>query len=221
MTDRIQTLCAALPKGKKLADVGCDHGYCAEFALKNGLFERVYISDISAGSLRKAETLLQGFIESGRCIPVLADGMKGLPQDCDCVLIAGLGGEEIVRILKEGYIPPKFVLQPMKNPEKVRAFLLKSGCRITSDYTFGEGYYYDLIAGENAGGDRYSEWEITYGRDNLRAPTPSFIHKLEDERAKLRTYLARKNMQRENREELRARLENIEVVLHSILNPDD
>ena len=215
MTERIKTICSHLPRGKKLADVGCDHGYCAQYAIRNDLFEKVYISDISAGSLKKAERLLAKSIESGRVIPVLADGMKGLPVDCDCVLIAGLGGEEIVKILKEGYIPETFILQPMKNSEKVRAFLVESGSKITADYTFGEGYYYDLIAGKKTGGSEYSEWEILFGRDNLKAPSSSFIHKVAEEQGKLKNYLSRPNMQQESREEILKRLYELEVIINA------
>mgnify|MGYP003307993812 CR=1 FL=1 len=34
---RIDTLCSLLDKVETFADVGCDHGYCSEYMLKNGL----------------------------------------------------------------------------------------------------------------------------------------------------------------------------------------
>ncbi len=217
MTDRIKEICAHLPCGKVLADVGCDHGYASEYALKKNLFERVYISDVSAGSLKKAERLLRRYLESGRCTAVLADGMKGLPEPCDCLLIAGLGGEEILRILSEGYIPENFVFQPMKNAEKLRRFLIDRGAKITADYTFGEGYYYELIVGEREGGSAYSEREILYGRDNLRNPTPSFLHKTEEEILKLRSYLERE-MSDGSRQEIVKRLCDLEEVYENTRN---
>lgn len=216
MIGRIAQICARIPKCKKLADVGCDHGYMAEYVLKHDLAEKVYISDVSAGSLKKAEKLLSRYMEAGSCVSVLADGMQGLPSDCDCVLIAGLGGEEIVKILSEGYLPEKFVLQPMKNAEKVRRFLVERGCCITEDDTFGEGYFYDLISGENKGGSDYTERDFLFGRDNLRAPSLSFLHKLESEREKLLGYLGRKNLSDESRLELEARLDEIESVRENL-----
>ena len=212
MTGRIKEICSHLPQGKILADVGCDHGYCAEYALKNDLFEKVYISDISAGSLKKAERLLKRFIGNGRCIPVLADGMKGLSEHCDCVLIAGLGGEEILKIAAEGYLPEKFVFQPMRNAEKLRRYLIEQGAKITADYTFGEGhYYYDLIVGENEGGSSYTDREILYGKDNLTHAVPAFLHKAEDEIRKLGAYLQR-DMSSESRREIIGRLNDWEEV---------
>lgn len=216
MEGRIGHICSVLPPCRVFADVGCDHGYMARHVLRSGLCERAYISDVSAGSLEKAKTLLRAEIEAGRCIPVVADGMKGLPEDVDLLLIAGMGGEEIVKILEEGYLPEKFVFQPMKNSEKVRAYLAERGCRITADYTFGEGYFYDLIIGERTGGEPYTEWEIAFGRDNLRSLPPAFIGKIRKEREKLRAYLGRPRMQKKSRDEVLGRLYRLEVVTNAI-----
>lgn len=213
MRDRIETICSFLPRARVLADVGCDHGFMAKYALQYGLAEKVYISDVSPGSLKKAERLLEREIKEGRCVSVLADGMKGLPPDCDVILIAGLGGEEIVRILSEGYLPETFLLQPMKNAEKVRAYLIRRGAHIERDFTFGEGYYYDLICGRNTGGSAYTPKEILYGRDNLRAPTRSFLQKLEGEREKVQGYLLRDLSERS-----RAKMERRDLELKEIID---
>jgi len=209
---RIETICSRLPEADVFADVGCDHGYCTKYMLENGLCRRAYISDISAESLKKAQTLLEGEIAQGICIPVVADGLKGIPY-CDCVLIAGMGGEEIIKILSEGYIPPKFVLQPMKNAEKVRAFLLGKGCRITQDDTFSDGKYYDLIAGERDGGDCYDERELRYGRDNLKTPSAAFLNELHEEADKIRKRLENACVSGSAREEMRRKLQELEVLI--------
>ena len=101
---RIDIICSHLPEADVFADIGCDHGYCTQYMLKNRRCRLAYISDISAGSLQKARTLLAREVEEGRCIPVVADGLDGV-KECDLVLIAGMGGEEIVRILERGYLP--------------------------------------------------------------------------------------------------------------------
>lgn len=205
--DRLREICSLLKGGRVLADVGCDHGYCASYALRSGLYEKVYISDVSAGSLKKAEALLCAEIKEGKCIPVLADGMHGLNEDVDTLLIAGLGGEEIVRILREGFLPENFVLQPMKNAEKVRGYLVGRNAKIERDYTFlADGYYYDVLAGKNEGGSSYSAREIEFGKENLLLCGDAFLGKLRAECAKIEGYLGREDMSEQNREKLRARL---------------
>lgn len=216
---RIDIICSHLPEADVFADIGCDHGYCTQYMLKNRRCRLAYISDISAGSLQKARTLLAREVEEGRCIPVVADGLDGV-KECDLVLIAGMGGEEIVRILERGYLPEKFVLQPMKNSEKVRRFLTGRGCSITLDYTFEDGKFYDLIAGEAPSSKSvaadYTDWELRFGRDNLRSPSPAFLKWIRGEREKLRGRLFSPAMSNESREELRKRQYELEVILDAI-----
>lgn len=212
--DRIFVICAHIPGCRVFADIGCDHGYCTAYVLEKGLCERAYVSDISAACLKKAETLLAAEIAAGRCVPVCADGLDGV-QDADCVLIAGMGGEEIVRILSRAPLPERFVLQPMHNVEKVRRHLLARGAHIEEDFTFEDGKFYDLIVGRAAGGDAYSDFEYRYGRDNLKSPSAAFLRKLRKEADVLREALAA-DVKREQREALLERLHESEAIIDAI-----
>ena len=213
MTKRLKEICSLIPPSKCFADIGCDHGYCARFVLERGLADRVYITDISAKSLQKAVTLLKDEIAAGRCIPLVGDGLKPLNEPCT-VLIAGLGGEEIVKILSEK-MPPRFILQPMKNTDKVRRFLIANGCRVTHDYTFEDGKYYDLLAGESGKEDFYTEREFVYGRDNLKNPSRAFLKKLKEDILKTQEYLKASKSASE-RERLHVTLLEKEEILHEI-----
>ena len=211
MTERIARLCAELPKVTVFADIGCDHGYCTQYVLKNGLCERAYITDISAKCLEKAEKLLAKEIAAGRCKAVCCDGFTGLPELPDCALIAGLGGEEICHIL-EGALPKTLVLQPMKNTDKVRARLLELGRKIVKDITFlSGGKFYDLVVTEGEGKEQYTELELEFGRDNLKNPSRDFLKKLDIEAGKLRVVLEG-NLGEESREEVLARLARMEEI---------
>ena len=191
----------------------------AQYMLENRLCERAYISDISAASLKKAEQLLCGYIRAGKCIPVVADGLDGIPEPCDLVLIAGMGGEEIVKILSRGVLPARLVLQPMKNSDKVRRFLLGRGAHLEQDFTFSAGSaakkYYDLIVCRGEGGDRYSEREIAYGRDNLRGTSEAFLEKLKEDRAKLYERLERP-LSAASRRAIGGELEQTEEIIREI-----
>ena len=192
--ERIVQLTSLLGKCTVFADIGCDHGYLTEFMLKHGLCERAYITDISAKSLHKAEILLKEYIEAGKCVRIVADGLVGVPK-ADFVVIAGMGGEEIVKILEKGYLPPRFLFQPMKNAEKLRRYLVGQGARMELDFTFSDGKkYYDVIRGVAEGRDIYSELEFRFGRDNLNGSSPYpflFYAKEELEKTEARLALAR------------------------------
>lgn len=184
---RIPQICSRLQKCNVFADIGCDHGYCTQYMLENNLCERAIISDISQKSLSKAQKLLSGYLCSGRLDAVCCDGMGGI-KGADLVLIAGMGGEEIVRILKEGYIPPAFVFQPMKNTELLRAYLIDSGCAIDEDGIFKAGKFYFIIKGRAQGGTpEYSPAALAFGRDSLSKAI--FKDYLAEEIVKLESYL--------------------------------
>ena len=74
-TKRLLTLFSELEFCERFADVGCDHGYCAEYMLKNGLCKTAVISDISAASLDKARRLLQEYEARGKLVSVCCNGL--------------------------------------------------------------------------------------------------------------------------------------------------
>ena len=212
---RLEAALELLPSGVVLADIGCDHGKLCFDALETRKATKVYACDISAPSLEKARKALKGLNAEFVC----CDGLDGLKETPDCVLIAGMGGEEILHILRNLPLPRTFVLQPMKNADKVRAFLVDRGAKLTADYTFFDGKYYDLIVGENEGGGSYTDWEIEFGRDNLLRPSNDFAGKLLREKTELANLLQSRNLSRKTREEILERKKRTEAILNAI-EPD-
>lgn len=208
--NRIQSLCALLERAETFADVGCDHGFCSEYMLRHDLCERAIISDISRESLKKAEGLLSTYIAEGRCVPNCADGLAGIPQDTELVLIAGMGGMEMIHILKEGFLPRKFVLQPMRDTEALRRYLVSAGAKITHDVTFEDGKFYDVIKGERAGGSFYTEEEFRFGKGNLALRPKAFLESLAETKRRMLLFLPSlpERERREAEEEL-ARIERV------------
>ncbi|MBQ8323419.1 MAG: SAM-dependent methyltransferase [Clostridia bacterium] len=216
---RIDTLCSFLKRAESFADVGCDHGYCSEFVLENGLCDKVIFSDVSKGSLQKAQTLLARYVKEGRAVGVLGDGFYGVPNDTEEVLIAGMGGSEIVSILsdkKYGFIPKYFVFQPMHDAEKLRRYLVENGARIERDFTFEDGKFYDLIVGGKASGERqsYTDAEYEFGKENLSEMPDAFKKRTEKQIKNIDKYLLQPTLQEESRAELAKRQARLKGVLH-------
>jgi tRNA (adenine22-N1)-methyltransferase len=209
---RIEKLCEFLTPWKSFADIGCDHGYCTQYMLKNNLCESAVISDISVKSLSKAERLLAPYIKEGRVHSVACFGLEKISPEVDEVLIAGMGGEEIIDILKKGFLPKRFVFQPMKNAEHLRDFLLKNGCRIERDDIFRDGKYYFCLSGVREGkSESYSDTERMFGRQSLKNPV--FKDYLLSEIAKKESYL-HSDMSEQNRTEMQAKIAYLKGVLH-------
>ncbi len=219
---RIDTLCGHLRPASLFADVGCDHGYCTEYMLKNGLCERAIFSDVSKGSLAKAESLLAPYVRKGVATAVLGDGFYGVPKEADEVLIAGMGGSEILSILadeKYGFLPDRFVFQPMHDSEKLRRYLVAQGARIELDYTFKDGKFYDVLVGTatKRGGqvrDEYSEAAYEFGRDNLRQMPSAFVERVKKLLSGVEKYLSQPALQEESRQGLLLRRKRLQGVLN-------
>lgn len=214
--DRIKKLCGYLSPCKTFADVGCDHGYCTRYMLKNNLCEKAIISDVSDKCLNKAELLLNKYVRAGKCTPVYCYGLDKIENSPDLVLIAGMGGEEIISILRKAYIPKKFVLQPMRNVRGVREFLLEHGAEITrDDVFFSGGKYYFVICG-NASGNKntYTPARLEFGNGDLGGVLGDY---LKEELKKKRDYLSR-NLSDEHRAEITESIKFIEEFINGEIN---
>lgn len=213
MTERLKEILQNIPTCDWFADVGCDHGYIAKAMLDCGKCRRVVISDVSAKCLEKAKKLLEAELADGSAQAVVSDGFKLIPT-VDCALIAGMGGQEIIKILKAApFLPQSLVLQPMKNQPSVREYVVGAGYRVLKDYTFySGGEYYTLMVLE-AGKDVLTDDEIEWGRTNLISRPAAFLRMLEEQTKKLRFIAASKDLSESTRKELIARAERMEKYL--------
>lgn len=175
ISDRLKFIFSHLPNCNYFADIGCDHGYISQLMLKEQKCKQLVYSDISAPSLQKAQKLLSGY-ENAK--PVCCSGLEKIDQNVDCVLIAGMGGENIISILQNGFLPKTLVLQPMKNIDKLRVYLNKNGYFLQKDFIFkAENKFYNLLIAVKGSQD-LSQEEIEYGIDNLQNPSKDFLEYL-------------------------------------------
>ena len=170
ISKRLEKIFSYLTSCEYLADVGCDHGYIAKLALDSGIAKKVCISDISEKSLNKAINLLYDYGDE-KVFSVVSDGLELVPNTVDQVLIAGMGGEEIVKILSSShFLPKKLVLSPMKNGEKVRKLLIELGYEIVHDTIFSDGdKFYFLITADFGGKSVYTDMELEFGKESLKS----------------------------------------------------
>lgn len=195
---RIEMICKNLPVCTYFADIGCDHGYCTAFMLENNLCKEAIITDISEKSLKKAEKLLANFLLSGKLKSICTNGLQFVDEKYQQILIAGMGGEEIILILENGFLPETLILQPMKNSNKVRKFLLNKGYTLTKDFTFSDKKFYDLLVAQKGviKKRKYTHLEIEYGFDNIHTPSKDFIAMIDIEFEKYKNRTLCSNIQK-------------------------
>ena len=211
MSKRFNILLSLIPDCKVFADVGCDHGYIAYEMLKNRKCDRVIASDISAECLQKAETLLWETFPD-KYTAVVSDGFENV-GNCDCALIAGMGGDTISDILvaAAGRLPEYLVLQPMKNSQRVRRDLVSLGYEILRDYTFRDGKFYDVILAKKGGNKTYTADDYIYGRDNLIEKSEDFIALVNSKIDELKE--AKEKASETSRKEIEKRITELEKII--------
>ena len=185
---RLSEIVKLCGKAKRIADVGCDHGKVLAELAKNKA-EFLVATDISEPSVKKAEALLTELKFKNFSVRV-GDGCQTLTDDdkLDVIVIAGMGGMEIIEILTNATIKLKtLVLQPQNNVIKLRQFLTDNNFYIQTDKVVEDkGKFYNIIkvvkTNEPVG---LSTRQLIYGKTNLRECNTHFIQMLEQENEKL------------------------------------
>ena len=149
---RQQAIVDATKKLNVTCDVGCDHGYIGVALLKNKKTKFLIASDISEPSVKKAENLLKAENLSHKASIKVCDGMTNINEHVDQLIIAGMGGKEIIHILSE-YKNIKtikhFVFQPMNELVCFRKFLEKTNLKIIKDFIVFDKKFYHIITAKN------------------------------------------------------------------------
>lgn len=135
---RLKQVAGKVTNGYRIADIGTDHGYVPVMLLREGIVPYAIAVDISKESLQKARenAARSGLEDKMDCR--LGDGLSCVkPGEADSIIICGMGGILMRRILEEGketaLSARELILSPHRNPELIVEFLQKNDFRIISD----------------------------------------------------------------------------------------
>lgn len=138
MKKKINFLTSLFPKKVFLTiDVGCDHGYLSIQLMKENKSEYVINVDNKIKPLRNAIQNTSKYFFSNKIVNFLNDGLYGMQNDLcpDVIVIAGIGGLQIIEILKKSTIVnfKKLILQPEGNFLKLRKWLIENNYKIMDE----------------------------------------------------------------------------------------
>ncbi len=102
LTKRMQAVCNLIKDSKTVCDVGCDHGFVPIYLVKERAFTSALAMDINEGPLAAAGINIEMNGVADKVKIRLSDGLKMLlPGEAEAIVIAGMGGRLIVRILED------------------------------------------------------------------------------------------------------------------------
>lgn len=152
--------CASMVQpGSRVADIGTDHGYLGIYLLQSGAARHVIACDLRKDPLENARRNAKLFGVDGEMELRLSDGLeKILPDEVDTVVMAGMGGDLIQKILsqcswrkREGL---QFILQPQSAGNVLRRWMCEDGFEIQREEPVQDGHFLytvmDIRQGEPA-----------------------------------------------------------------------
>ena len=199
LSPRLLAVTSFVKKGSRVADIGTDHGYVPIWLIEEGIAESALAMDVRKGPLERAESHIRLYGLEDRIQTRLSDGLKELRAgEADTVVIAGMGGELMIRILDEGRHMwdslRRLILSPQSELQKVRHFLSQEGfCILGENMVKDEGKYYTVMEVGRGSMEYGSEALYRYGACLIRDKNPVLKEYLQNEKARVEGILDRLN----------------------------
>lgn len=187
LSNRLATVASFIDKGSRIADIGTDHGFVPIYLIENNIAESAIAMDVRKGPLERASSHVQ---EAGLCDKItvrLSDGLEKLnPGEVDTIIIAGMGGPLITRILDDGKEVLKginqMVLSPHSEVESVRRYVMEHGFTIDKEEMIEEEEKFYNVIRVHKGTDQYEKaMEYRYGKQLLESRHPVLLRFLTEE----------------------------------------
>lgn len=170
-------------RDKVVADIGCDHGYLSKILIEENRAKKIIATDISKPSLEKTAILAKQYGLSDKITTKVGDGLKPIQEEkVDIVVIAGMGGYEIIKILEENknknYL--KLIFQPVQKTIELRKYLIENNYRILQDFIIEDKskFYNTLVVEFNNEKQILKKEEVEFGLTNFDLKSKDFYNYL-------------------------------------------
>ena len=189
LSKRLLAAAGMVTKGNIVADVGCDHAYTSIYLCQAGIAPKVIAMDVNKGPLVGAKAHVEEAGLSENIDIRLSDGLQKLvPGEADSVLLCGMGGLLMIKILSD--YPEttaslkELILQPQSEVGEVRRYLHKQGYEITKEHMLKEDgkFYVMMRAVKSKIPQQYeTECDYIYGKLLLEEKNPVLLEFLDRE----------------------------------------
>jgi len=175
----------------KLADIGTDHAMLPIVAVERGNVMKALAIDNKFGPFIQARTNVNKYQVTEKVKVLLGDGLEKIDDETDVVVISGMGGELIVKILSSSDLRnvKRIIIQPNNNVPLVRAILEQIEYHIVDELVLEDTKkLYEIIVVEK-GTITLSTTEMEFGPINLIEKPYYFIQKVQRELDHLRSII--------------------------------
>lgn len=179
LTDRLQAIADQVEKGDVVADIGSDHAYIPIYLMKEGIADKVIVTDISKDALKISRKNCAAMLPKVKFDFRQANGLRALRGDkVDTVIIAGMGGYTIKNILAKNLSKAKsvgkLILQARSAQGELRHWLIRKGFSIKKEILAEEGKFICeimLVVPQEAP----EEYRLDYSPSAIQWEVPSWL----------------------------------------------
>lgn len=222
LSNRLSAIISMVDPCETIADVGTDHGFVPIALVQQGKTARAIAMDVRKGPLNRAKEHIKEKELTDRIQTRLSDGLSALcPGEADTVIMAGMGGELMIRILEQGMhlwdSVKQWILSPQSDMDRMRHFLEDNGFTIGQETMLCEdGKYYVIMKVKRGAGTMHYEKYIyyKYGKELIRTKDPVLAEYLSREKLNVSKLL--RQLSQVNSPKTRMRVEELEQELKYI-----
>ena len=181
ISKRLCTAASYVRDGAVVADIGTDHAYLPIYLALNGRIKRAYASDINIGPIMRANENIEKYGLKDIITTEVVGGLDNIENVTpDDIVICGMGGELIVKILDNSpYIRQKnvrLILQPMTHIKEVREYLSNGFSTIVENVVFEDEKIYQVLCLQYDGAFHpLTEIEKELGKINIKNKSEEFM----------------------------------------------
>ena len=181
LSERLTAIAEMVTEGNRLVDVGCDHGYLPVYLMLQHKIPGAIATDVGKGPLARAQEHIAQYHMEAYIETRLCNGLSEIrPGEGDTLVIAGMGGPLMERILSAGrHALPGFqelILQPQSDIPHFRRFVMQNGYQIVQEEMILEdGKFYPIMKVVQQEGEQPAVWsreEEMFGRLLLERKHP-------------------------------------------------
>lgn len=181
---RLEAIAGMVSEGNRLVDVGCDHGYLPVYLVQEKKIPKAIAMDVREGPLSRAREHISQYGLDQYIETRLSDGLQALKEgEGDTLVIAGMGGPLMERILTEGELVresfSELILQPQSDIPHFRRFIREAGWEIVEEeLILKDGKFYPMMKAEKGKTlplPPYTEQELRFGRLLLKERHPVLL----------------------------------------------
>lgn len=215
LNHRLKMVASFIRKDCSMIDVGCDHALLDIYLASIYKDIKIIASDNKKGPLEGASQNIKKYHLEDRIHLKLGNGIEPIEEGVDTIVISGMGGLNMIGILKyqtELLLSVQtIILSPNSDTEKVRKEITRLGYKIENEQLVKEKNIIYPVLVFTKGKRHYSRQEYLFGPILLERKDPLFLEYMESQKAlkkKLLEILPKKYIQR--RMELKRELKIIE-----------